>query len=421
MNVRKVSKDILFDYRGVNPLAAKVFGFPDIAEDEILVLDGQSEENEKTTIEHEQKEYEKMSNGMSYWEAHTSTLKELEGYKGVRMDNIIRKTVTCEVKELEDRCLEFVGSTEEPDRMGDVVRLEGWNLKNYMKNPVFMWAHDYKSPPIGKCMKVWPENGKLMFKIQFAPKETYEFADTCYKLYKGGYLNAVSVGFAPDEEKSRMYDGGGTEFNGQELLELSGVPIPACADALVSARANKVITMKEFRLVTKPEETEDYIRIPVKECKITATIDISKEQGIKALYCGDSKEVATYLFSKDKGWTMEKAKKWVEDHKKSLSIQTDTFLTQDGTNFFYVEPTEVPQPKEISQEEIKDEIDYLSSLIDTGNFNDDNKALMKDLVTKISRFLGCDNPIDDTEIDNILKDVRLKLDESYSKYFSGGK
>jgi len=65
-----------------------------------------------------------------------------------------------------------------------------------------------------------------------------------------------------------------------------------------------------------PEETDKYIRIPVAECDITATIVISEEEGIKALYCGKEKKIATYLFEKDKGWTMDKAKKWVKDHKK---------------------------------------------------------------------------------------------------------
>jgi len=65
-----------------------------------------------------------------------------------------------------------------------------------------------------------------------------------------------------------------------------------------------------------PEDTDKYIRIPVTECDITATIDISEEEGIKALYCGKDKKIATYLFEKDKGWTMTKAKKWVKDHKK---------------------------------------------------------------------------------------------------------
>jgi len=69
-----------------------------------------------------------------------------------------------------------------------------------------------------------------------------------------------------------------------------------------------------------PEETDKYIRIPVASCDITATIVISKDEGIKALYCGKDKKIATYLFQKDKGWTMAKAKKWVKEHKEKDSI-----------------------------------------------------------------------------------------------------
>ena len=72
-----------------------------------------------------------------------------------------------------------------------------------------------------------------------------------------------------------------------------------------------------------PEETDKYIRIPIAKCDITATITISKDEGIKALYCGKDKKIATYLFEKDKGWTMEKAKKWVKDHKKKGMIIID--------------------------------------------------------------------------------------------------
>lgn len=73
-------------------------------------------------------------------------------------------------------------------------------------------------------------------------------------------------------------------------------------------------------IIEKPEETEDYIRIPVSpECEVTATIDLDKAKGITALYCGKIKKVRTVIFSKDKGWTMAKAKKWVKDHKDSLS------------------------------------------------------------------------------------------------------
>jgi len=77
------------------------------------------------------------------------------------------------------------------------------------------------------------------------------------------------------------------------------------------------ISIGKDNLVTKPETTEEYHRIPVNDCTITATIDIDKEKGIKALYCGDDKKVATYLFDKEQ-WSMAEAKAWVAENKDAL-------------------------------------------------------------------------------------------------------
>lgn len=67
-----------------------------------------------------------------------------------------------------------------------------------------------------------------------------------------------------------------------------------------------------------PETTENYHRIPVSSGHgghEIRTIDINSSRGIKALYCTDCKEIATYLFDVDQ-WTMDEAKEWVEDHKE---------------------------------------------------------------------------------------------------------
>src|SRR5690348_396998 len=53
-------------------------------------------------------------------------------------------------------------------------------------------------------------------------------------------MSAVSVGFRPTEEPKKILDEennwtGGYEFNGQELLELSAVPIPANPNAIMRA------------------------------------------------------------------------------------------------------------------------------------------------------------------------------------------
>ena len=77
--------------------------------------------------------------------------------------------------------------------------------------------------------------------------------------------------------------------------------------------------------ISKPETTEKYHRIPVTDCKVTATVTLSESKGIKALYCGDSKQIATYLFDVNK-WTMETAKVWIsEQDKKEATKQDDSF------------------------------------------------------------------------------------------------
>ncbi len=81
-------------------------------------------------------------------------------------------------------------------------------------------------------------------------------------------------------------------------------------------RNRKAKTTKSEVPVSKPEVTANYVRIPVHDCKITATIDIDKGQGIKALYCGgEEKQIATYLFPKS-DFTMEQAQAWVKEHSK---------------------------------------------------------------------------------------------------------
>ncbi len=176
--------------------------------------------------------------------------------------DMLRKLVNVEVKEISDRILEIAGSTEDVDRMGDIIKASGWKLAPFKKNPVFMWAHDYSQPPIGRATKVWvdKETKKLMFRVEFAGPEVYEFADTIYKLYKGGFLHATSVGFIPLNWEGKDEDNPNPNwesnvFTSQELLELSAVPVPANSNALVEARDGGLITVKEFEAFTHQAES----------------------------------------------------------------------------------------------------------------------------------------------------------------------
>ena len=127
----------------------------------------------------------------------------------------------------------FVVSSEEVDRHGDVVSAAGWQLAAYRQNPVFLWAHDYTRPVIGRAAAVWPEPGLLLARMEFAPTD---FAAEVAALYRSGYQQGVSVGFKPLRYAERRQESTGAflgiRFLEQELLEVSAVPVPANRQAL---------------------------------------------------------------------------------------------------------------------------------------------------------------------------------------------
>ena len=144
-----------------------------------------------------------------------------------------------------DRTLRFCYSDESVDRMGDTIRAAGWDISDYVRNPVALWAHDSSAPPIGGGRNVGVEGGRLMGDIEFAPPETYQFADTIYRLLVGKFLRAVSVGFMPTKHEFVQNDPDrpwGIDFLEQQLLEISVCPVPANPNALAEARRKGIDT-----------------------------------------------------------------------------------------------------------------------------------------------------------------------------------
>jgi HK97 family phage prohead protease len=118
-----------------------------------------------------------------------------------------------------------IGSSGVIDRHGESLNPMGWKLENYLKNPIVLFGHDMKSLPIGKALKVWIEDAKLMFTLKFA---NTEMGKTVFQLFEEEILNAVSVGFIP----LKWDETGEFTFAEMELLELSVVPVPANPEAL---------------------------------------------------------------------------------------------------------------------------------------------------------------------------------------------
>jgi HK97 family phage prohead protease len=138
--------------------------------------------------------------------------------------------------------VQFILSTPSVDREGDDIAAEGWDIRQYLANPVVLFAHAHQELPVGKALSTWVEGSRLQARDQFATAEEYPFADTVYCLLKGGYLNACSVGFNPKEWTQAANRENGISFLKQELLEHSVVPVPAHPDALVVARSKGINT-----------------------------------------------------------------------------------------------------------------------------------------------------------------------------------
>jgi len=142
------------------------------------------------------------------------------------------------------RTLSFIASTEAVDRMGDIIRVKGWDLASYRKNPIILFQHN-SDWPIGtaKVKKgTLPGGEKALFAdITFADAEVSEMAEQVYQLAKAKVLRGNSVGFIArearrpesDEERAKLGLGAyGVEFIKAELLEDSVVSIPANPEAV---------------------------------------------------------------------------------------------------------------------------------------------------------------------------------------------
>lgn len=136
----------------------------------------------------------------------------------------------------DSRVIRFTISTSEVDRDRDVIDAKGWDTKDYLENPVIQWAHDYSQPPIGRArsLKIGPD--KMSAEVEFMGPDLSPFADSIFRMVKGGWINATSVGFKP-EDWSYDEERKGVNFKKQSLLEVSVVPVPANPHALVEARS----------------------------------------------------------------------------------------------------------------------------------------------------------------------------------------
>lgn len=137
--------------------------------------------------------------------------------------------------------IRFIASTEGLARDGLIIDSAAWDLENYRKNPVVLWVHDYRGNtlPIGRA-EVSIADGRLICDIDFDADDP--FAAQVERKYRRGYLHAVSVGWDTHElDRS----GDSPVVRRAELLDISAVPVPGDADALIQRQAAAVRSLAD--------------------------------------------------------------------------------------------------------------------------------------------------------------------------------
>lgn len=136
-----------------------------------------------------------------------------------------------------DGPIRFVAATEGVKRDGIDLRMAGVELERFNANPVILFGHNgwgRQNLPIGRASDVGVEGDSLKMTIEFDQED--EFARTVERKIRGGFLNAVSIGFDVrgwEKPGQNMWNGGvATKW---ELFETSVVPVPMDEKATVEA------------------------------------------------------------------------------------------------------------------------------------------------------------------------------------------
>ncbi|MEV7282867.1 hypothetical protein [Streptomyces sp. NPDC093111] len=146
--------------------------------------------------------------------------------------------------------LSIIAATE--GRKGDGLNLtmSGARLDRFEANPVVGYGHSYwgrDGLPIGRSDKTWIDGDKLRMNLTFDQDD--EFAVKVERKYRGGYLNAFSIGF----DVWNIGQDGTPE--GWELFEVSAVPLPMDPGAIVESGRSALDLARGLDLRSAPDET----------------------------------------------------------------------------------------------------------------------------------------------------------------------
>lgn len=228
-----------------------------------------------------------------------------------------------------------IATSDNVDRDGDILTLDGWDVANYLKNPVILANHEYEIEKIiWKATKIYQEGKNIIVEWVFSQvSEMWKLANA---LYNEGMLKAVSVWFIQKEREEE-------KVTIKELLELSFVAVPANPRAIS-------LDWKTF---------EQWVQKGL----IKQVVDVSFEKQLRTLIKEENPNSDVYvneIFTDYFVFSMWKRDIW-EKYYKRWYLNTLWTLSLDWENIEVASQRIWVEKKEFS--EIKSELADLKSLL----------------------------------------------------------
>ena len=305
------------------------------------------------------------------------------------MNKIFNLTSTFKTHAEDDGSVMIRGmaSTADFDRAGDSISAEAWQkggLKNFEKNPIILFNHDYDKP-IGRAtgLKSGPDGLELECKISKAAPANVA------QLVKDGVLGAFSVGFrVKDADYIKETDG--LMIKDAELFEVSVVSVPC----------NQSATFSLAKSFDSSEEYEEFKKTFTNRVDLAGQC-LAKDEVITSGIASDTTPQSADINSADQEIKMENqnidleafAKKVAEDTAAKIAMKQAEQKAADEAEAKAVADAEVQKAQALEAEEIR-----VKTGVQTGV-----EALMSDVEAKLAAK--------DAKIDEVLKQYKTELEE----------
>jgi len=304
------------------------------------------------------------------------------------MNKIFNLTSTFKTHAEDDGSVMIRGmaSTADFDRAGDSISAEAWQkggLKNFEKNPIILFNHDYDKP-IGRAtgLKSGPDGLELECKISKAAPANVA------QLVKDGVLGAFSVGFrVKDADYIKETDG--LMIKDAELFEVSVVSVPCNQSATFSLA-------KSFDSTAEYEEFKKTFtnRVDLAGQSLAKDEDITSGIASDTPQSTDVKSVDQEIKMDNQNIDLEAfAKKVAEDTAAKIAMKQAEQKAADEAEAKAAAEAEVQKAEAIEAEEIR-----VKTGVQTGV-----EALMSDVEAKLAEK--------DAKIDDVLKQYKSELEE----------